>query len=214
MCPNVKTASLRIRIGAFALGLCFLAPQHVSAFAYPLQAEYVREAYFLGRTTDGKKFKDFYEQYVRYFPFPSRSPYFSYVESVEYRTPYEQVVLRSLQNLSQYSSMEAEKDYQAQPNLVVIRVLISYKLGYVGPLPPASRFKVHVSQADVGAIEPKKLTTESICSLSGDGDCGAIRFAILLSFDAEQFASGTAKIKILTPDGQTIKTEFDLDNLT
>jgi hypothetical protein len=213
MCPIVRTAGLRIRIGAFALGLCFLAPQHVLAFAYPIQAEYVREAYFLGRTTDGKKFKGFYEQYVRYFPFPARGPYFSYVESVEFRTPYEQVVLRSRQNLSQYSSMEAEKDYQAQPNLVVIRVLISYKSGYVGPLPPASSFKVHVSQADAHTIEPKKLTTETICSVSWNSDCGAPRFAILLSFDAEQFSPGTAKIKIVTPDGQTIKTEFDLDNL-
>jgi hypothetical protein len=213
MCPIVKTAGLRIRIGAFALGLCFLAPQNVLAFTYPLQGEYVREAYFLGRTTDGKKFKDFYEQYVRYFPFPSRGPYFSYVESVEYRTPYEQVVLRSRQNLSQYSSLEAEKDYQAQPNPVVVRVLISYKLGYVGTLPPPSSFKVHVSQVDAGTIEPKKLTTETICSVLWNSDCGAPRFAILLSFDAEEFASGTAKIKIVTPDGQTIKTEFDLDNL-
>ena len=70
--PIVKTVSIRIRIGAFALGLCLLASQNVMAFTYPLQGEYVREAYFLGRTTDGKKFKDFYEQYVRYFPFPAR----------------------------------------------------------------------------------------------------------------------------------------------
>jgi len=183
------------------------------AFNYPLQAEYVREAYFLGRTTDGKKFKDFYEQYVRYFPFPARGPYFSYVESVEFRTPYEQVVLRSRQNLSQYSSLEAEKNYQAQPNLVLVRVLISYKLGYVGPLPPTSSFKVHVSQADVHTIEPKKLIAETICSVMWNADCGAPRFAILLSFDAEQFASGNAKIKIVTPDGQTLRTEFDLDTL-
>ena len=200
-------------MGAVALGLCFLASQNGMAFTYPLQGEYVREAYFLGRTTDGKKFKDFYEQYVRCFPFPARGPYFSYVESVEFRTPYEQVVLRSRQNLSQYSPMEAEKDYQAQPNLVVVRVLISYKLGYVGTLPPASSFKVHVSQTDAGTIEPKKLTIETICSVLWNSDCGAPRFAILLSFDAEQFASGAAKIKIVTPDGQTIKTEFDLDSL-
>ena len=213
MCAKIKTPGLRIRVVALGLILFFLASQNAMAFTYPLQGEYVREAYFLGRTTDGKKFKDFYEQYVRYFPFPARGPYFSYVESVEFRTPYEQVVLRSLQNLSQYSSMEAQKDYQVQPNLVVVRVLISYKLGYVGALPPASGFKIHVSQADVGVIEPKKLATESICSLSENGDCGAIRFAILLSFDAEQFASGAVKIKIVTPDGQIIKTEFDLDNL-
>src|SRR5260370_3087256 len=160
MCTNAKTAGLRIRIGAFALGLYFLASQNAIAFNYPLQEEHVREAYFLGRTTNNEKLIDFYKQYVRYFPFPARGPYYSYVESVEFRTPYEQVVLRSRQNLSQYSSLEAERDYQAQPNLVLIRVLISYKLGYVGPMPPPTSFKVHVSQADAGAIEPKKLITE------------------------------------------------------
>src|ERR1700719_3304947 len=153
MCPIVKTAGLRNRIGSFALGLCLLAPQNVLAFTYPLQGEYVREAYFLGRTTDGKKFKDFYEQYVRYFPFPSRGPYFSYVESVEYRTPYEQVVLRSREKLNQYSAIDADEDYRAHPNLIAVRVLISYQLLYAGPEPATSSFKVRVSQAD--PIEPK-----------------------------------------------------------
>jgi len=209
ICRIVKTGSLRIRIGAFALGLCFLAPQHVSAFTYPLQGEYVREAYFLGRTTDGKKLADFYKPYVHGFPYPARGPYFSFVESVEFRTPYEQAVLRSQQNLNQYSSLQAEKDYEAHPNLVIVRVLISFKPGYVGPVPPTSSFTVHVSQLD--SIDPKKLSTETICFVWDE--CGVTRFAILLWFDAEQFASGTAKIKIVTPDGQIIKTEFDLDNL-
>ena len=211
MCANAKTAGLRVRIGAFALGLCFVASQNASAFNYPLQGEEIREAYFLGRTTNNEKLIDFYKQYVRYFPFPAQAPYFSYVESVEFRTPYEQVVLRSRQNLNQYSSLEAEKDYQAQPNLVVVRVLISYMINYVGPERPTSSFKVRVSQSD--AIEPKKLTTESICSVSWHSDCGVTRFALLLSFDAEQFASGSAKVKIVTPDGQTLNTEFDLDTL-
>ncbi len=211
MCANGKTAGLRIRIGAFALGLCFFASQNAAAFNYPLQEEHVREAYFLGRTTNNEKLIDFYKQYVRYFPFPARGPYYSYVESVEFRTPYEQVVLRSRQNLNQYSSLEADEDYRAQPNLVVVRVLISYKLGYVAPLPPTSGFKVRVSQTDT--IEPKTLIVEPICSVVLENYCGVIRFAILLSFDAEQFASGTAKVKIVTPDGQTLKTEFDLDTL-
>jgi hypothetical protein len=209
MCAKIKTAGLRIRIGVFTLGLSLLASQNVMAFTYPLQGEYVREAYFLGRTTDGKKLADFYKPYVHGFPYPARGPYFSYVESVEFRTPYEQAVLRSQQNLNQYSSLKAEKDYEAHPNLVIVRVLISFKPGYVGPVPPTSSFTVHVSQLD--SIEPKKLSTETICFVWDE--CGVTRFAILLSFDAGQFASGSAKIKIVTPDGQTIKTEFDLDNL-
>ncbi len=190
--------------------LCFLASQNAIAIKYPLQEEQVREAYSLGRTTDGEKLKDFYEQYVRYFPFPARSPYYSCVESVEFRTPYERVVLRSREKLNQYSALEADEDYRAQPNVMVVRVMISFKLGYVGPIPPASSFNVRVSQAD--PIEPRKFTTESICNLWAD--CGVTRFAILLWFDAEQFSSGAAKVKVATPDGQILKTEFDLDKLT
>jgi hypothetical protein len=196
-------------MGALGLSFCLLASQNAVAFNYPLQEEQVREAYFLGRTTDGEKLKDFYKQYVYYFPFPSRGPYYSYVESVEFRTPYEQVVLRSREKLNQYSAIDADEDYRAHPNLIAVRVLISYQLGYAGPEPATSSFKVRVSQAD--PIEPKKLTTEPICSVWQD--CGVTVFAVLLWFDAEQFASGAASVKITTPDGQILKTEFDLDKL-
>jgi hypothetical protein len=209
MCRNARTSALRARFGTLGLSLFFLASQNAIAFNYPLQEEHVREAYFFGRTTDGKKLIDFYKQYVHDFVFPARGPYYSYVESVEFRTPYQQIVLRSHQNLNQYSSFEAEKDYQAHPNLVIARVLISYKLNYVGPIPSPSSFKVRVSQEDM--IKPNKLSTESICSVWDD--CGVTRFAILLWFDAEQFASGTARVKITTPDGQILSTEFDLDKL-
>src|SRR5713226_9338870 len=157
MCANGKIAGLRIRIGAFALGLCFLASQNAAAFNYPLQQEHVREAYFLGRTTNNEKLIDFYKQYVHYFPFPARGPYFSYVESVEFRTPYERVVLRSREKLNQYSALEADEDYRAYPNVIVVRVMISYKMAYTGPESPANSFKVRVSQAD--PIEPKNITT-------------------------------------------------------
>jgi len=187
-----------------------LASQNAVAFDYPLQEEQVREAYFLGRTTDGEKLADFYKQYVHYFPFPARGPYYSYVESVEFRTPYELVVLRSREKLNQYSALEADEDYRAHPNQVVVRVMISFKLGYAGPIPPTNSFKVRVSQSD--PIEPKQFNTEWLCNLWND--CGVTRFAIQLWFDAEQFASGAAKIKIMTPDGQILKTEFDLDKLT
>jgi len=187
-----------------------LASQTAVAFDSPLQEEQVREAYFLGRTTDGEKLSDFYKQYVHYFPFPARGPYYSYVESVEFRTPYELVVLRSRGRLNQYSALEADEDYRAHPNQVVVRVMISFKLGYAGPIPPTNRFNVRVSQSD--PIEPKQFNTEWLCNLWND--CGVARFAILLWFDAEQFASGAAKVKITTPDGQILKTEFDLDKLT
>lgn len=140
MCRNVRTSAWRVRIGALGLSLSFLASQNAAAFNYPLQEEQVREAYFLGRTTDGEKLTDFYKQYVHYFPYPARGPYYSYVESVEFRTPYEQIVLRSREKLNQYSALEADEDFRAHPNLIAVRVMISYKLGYAGPEPPTNRF--------------------------------------------------------------------------
>jgi hypothetical protein len=210
MCAKARPTGFRIRIGALGVSLCFWAPQNALAFTYPLQDEHIREAYFLGRTTNDEKLTDFYKQYVRYFPFPASGPYSSVVESVEFRTPYEQIVLRSRKNLNQYSSLEAQKDYRAHPNLVIVRVMISYKIDYIGPIPPTNSYKVRISQAD--PIEEKKLTIEPICSAWQD--CGVTRFAILLWFDAEQFETGSAKIKVTTPDGQTLRAEFDLDKLT
>jgi hypothetical protein len=209
-CREARASLWVARVKTLAFCLCFLAPQNAGAFDYPLQDQQVREAYFLGRTTDAEKLIDFYKPYVQYFAFPAHGPYYSYVESVEFRTPYEQAVLRSQRNLNQYSSLEAKKDYEAHPNLVIVRVMISYKINYVGPIPPVSTYSVRVLQN--GAIEPKKQTTESICEVWQD--CGVTRFAILLWFDAEQFAHGAAKVKVTTPDGQTLRTEFDLDKLT
>jgi hypothetical protein len=174
MYRRTMTTGLRIQIGVLGLSLWFLASPNAMGFDYPLQEEHVREAYFLGRTTDGEKLNNFYKQYVHDLPFPSRGPYFSYVESVEFRTPYENIVSRSRQHLNQYSSLEAEKDYRADPGLVIVRVLISYKVNYAGPILPDSSFKIHVSQADL--IEPKKSTIEHICTLQDD--CGVTKFAV------------------------------------
>src|SRR6266481_4620574 len=76
---NGKTCTCRVRIGALGLSLCLLASQNAVAFDYPLQEEQVREAYFLGRTTDGEKLADFYKQYVHYFSFSARGAYSDFV---------------------------------------------------------------------------------------------------------------------------------------
>ncbi len=54
----------RIQIVARALLLGVLVAQSAIAFIYPLQPESVREAYFLGRSTDGEKLAKFLGQVV------------------------------------------------------------------------------------------------------------------------------------------------------
>lgn len=36
---------------------------------------------------------------------------------------------------------------------------------------------------------------------------------VLLEFGAAQFTSRTAQVEVTTPEGQTVKAEFDLDDL-
>jgi len=55
-------------------------------------------------------------------PLPKSGPH---IAEVEFRTPYEQVVLRARQAPGSYSAQQAEEDYRAQPDLVLVRVRIN-----------------------------------------------------------------------------------------
>jgi hypothetical protein len=202
------TRSVRIR--AYAPGLCLLLSQSAFAFDYPLPPDEVREAYYLGQTSDREKLADFYKPYVHEFPYPDEHP-IAYAESIEFRTAYELVVLRSQQGV-RYGPFQADADYKANSALVQVRIVIAYRQTYAGPMPSLENFKFLVSQQKT--IEPRKLTTAVLCNPAVDGNpCLGYRLEALLSFDARQFGPGIATVKVETPDGQVVRTEFDLDKL-
>jgi len=58
-----------------ALSLCAVAGQGASAYVHRLDEHSVREAYFLGRTTDAEKLTKFLGQYVRRFRLPVQGPH-------------------------------------------------------------------------------------------------------------------------------------------
>ena len=150
-----------------------------------------------------------------HFPYPVNGPY---VEEVEFRTPYEQIVRRSWENSAGYSAQQAQKDYAAQPNLVVVRVLIYLTPTYTGtPRPSGSRgqpgerpedfwreFAIRVVQGQT--IEPKKVSGARF--RRGRGLGGA---EVLLEFDAAQFDPGTVRVEVTGPDGKTLQAKFDLN---
>ncbi len=212
-------SSLGIKVGRIALSLWAVAAQSTAAYEYPLGDHSVREAYFLGRTTDGVKVAKFLGQYVRRFQLPVKGPH---VAEIEFRTPYEQVVLRSWQHSIGYSAQQAQKDYAAQPDRVVVRVLIYLTPTYPGFITHPSdsksqavgrpedlwrEFQFRVGQEH--SIEPKKVSGRPIYRRRG-GLGGA---EVLLEFGAAQFASRTAQVEVTTPEGQTVKAEFDLGDL-
>lgn len=204
-----------MRIQLFALALCTLLSLNALAFNSSLQPEEVQDAYSLGQTSNHEELADFLNQYEHDFKYPADNSV-AFVSSVEFQTPYEQIVLRSLRT-TQYSKFKAEEDYQANPGLVIVRAIVSLKTGYSGPAPPADSFKVVVSQTK--PIEPRKVTSTVLCDPYNPlvnptfANCIAYTREILLQFDAEQFAPGRATVKVMLPFEQSMETKYNLDKL-
>ena len=197
--------------------LCTLFAVNAAAIKSFLQPEEVEEAYSLGQTSNHEELRDFLNQYEHDFKYPaSPNNSIAFVQSVEFQTPYEQIVLRS-QKTNQYSKFRAAEDYQANPSLVIVRAVVSLKTGYSGPVPPEDSFKVSVSQAN--AIAPRIVTNNVLCEPSNYADnptvvdCLAYTQEILLKFDASQFAHGNATVRVTLPSGQPMETKYNLDRL-
>ena len=207
------------RLVALGLILCSITPQSAIAFIYPLQSETVREAYFFGRGTDREKVVTFLGQYTRIFQPHSGKPS---VGEIDLRTPFEQVVLRSWNQIT-YDVQQAQIDYDAQPGLIAVRVFLNVGGGESGGADLYSddkgrvldrredfwrEFRFRVTQEHV--IEPNKLEGKPVYSRRGKGLSGA---EVWLEFDAKKFASDVAKVEVTTPDQQTVVAEFNLDKL-
>jgi hypothetical protein len=211
---------LTARMGKTVLGLCLVAAPTAAAYVYPISDESVREAYFFGRSTQGEKVTNFLGQYLRRFPLANKGP--SVVE-MEFRTPYEQVVLRSSEHSVGYSAQQAHKDYAAEPDLVVVRLFLTLGPTPSGLVVPRSYDKGRVVDpredfwrgfqfrvVQQRSVEPKNVKGRPLYSRRGKGLGGA---EVLLEFDATQFAPSIVRVEVTTPDGQTIAAQFDLDKL-
>jgi hypothetical protein len=204
-----------LRIQALVSALCAVGSLNALAFSSQLQPEEVREAYYLGQTSNHEDLANFLNQYEHDFKYPSDNPV-AYVQSIEFQTPYEQIVLRSLRT-TQYSKFQADEDYRANPALVVVRVVVALRLNYMGPEPLADSFKVVVSQAK--PIEPRETTSTVTCDPNNPNiypvasECMVYTREIVLQFDAEQFASGKAAVKVMLPFGESLETKYNLDKL-
>lgn len=200
---------------AVAATLVLLLPAAASAFHSSLQPEEIEDAYSLGQTTSHEDLANFLKLYEHDFPYPAGHPDV-YVQSVEFETPYEQVVLRSART-NGYSKFRAAEDYRANPRLVVVRVVTALKINYGGPIPATSDYRVVVSQEN--PIAPRNLSNTVTCNpysptaYPGIADCTVYTREIRLSFDAAQFAPGRAAVRVELPGGQSLETSYNLSNL-
>jgi hypothetical protein len=201
----------------------------LSSFAFdtPLSDQAVREAYFLGQRRD-ETMAALLNKYTKFLPPAKFGPQ---IASVTFFTPFALLVQQSSQRTSGYSAQQAALDHRDQPEFVRIVVQIQLTDSY-GPYiarPTGSRsgsptgiaprpydfwkdFDFQVSSDD------KKLRPFSsygqpnfICSV--DGGCTLTGATLQFDFSAEDFASGSAIIDVVSPEGDPVTVDFDLDHL-
>jgi hypothetical protein len=115
--------------------------------------------------------------------------------------------------MTEYTKFQASEDYRANPGLVLVRAIVSLKMGYRGVQPTIESFKVAISQSKT--IEPRETKNKIICNPYNwiDTNCMEFTREIILRFDAAQFAPGDATVKIFLPEGQSVETKYNLGEL-
>jgi hypothetical protein len=198
--------------------LVLTGAQAAQAFYFPLQATQIREAFLLGRSGDISKIDAFFGLYTHRLPAHAES---WTVESIEVRTPYEQVVRRTWEHSSGgYDLDQAEKDYAAAPGVLLIRLIVSSTADNATGTAPAAQTQtgsaasawkgLRFSVSQSRTILPKRLHAQPLYA----GRVGkGTKTEILLEFDASQFKSEFTRVHVAMPDGSSGAADFDLSAL-
>jgi hypothetical protein len=200
--------------------IALFAPQFSSAYEHPVSFYSIWQAYFLGqKNINDEGLAAFLASYVKRLPLPQSG---AHVTAIEIHTPYEQVVLRTLQSSVDYSPQQAEQDYRAQSDVILVRVRIN--------LTPTYSSRVDTSPVNHGVqlrpldfwrdfsfrlIQEKEVVPNKISGrpLFAKGNGGLSGAEVELQFDAAKVASTPVRIEVRMPEGNTVTVEFDLEKL-
>jgi hypothetical protein len=203
--------------------LAFLAGAiAVSAYERELRPDLLREGYYLGKSD--KRYEEFARDYVKTFPLPKEG---IHIERIEVRTPFKEMVDRARRAPDGYSPVTAEADYRQAPPPLFVEVTLKltpsfpahtpYTLPiYIGPIYVRDAnfwqdFDVHLVQR--GDIEPRARSGRPLYSCDAWGGCWLTGAAVTYEFDVAEVASRPATVVVLSPDGQRLEADFDLDRL-
>ncbi len=213
-------------IAAVFVALIFSAPPSF-AFDTPLSDQAVREAYFLGQRHDDSM-ATLLNKYTKFLPAPKTGPH---VASVTFFTPFALLVQQSSQHTSGYSAQQAALDHRDQPEFVRIIVQIQLTDSYGAYIirPTGSRsgssagfvprpydfwkdFDVQVSSKDQN-LRPFSSSGQPNVLCSYEGGCELTGATLQFDFNTEDFASGSAVIDVIPPEGDPLSVDFDLGHL-
>jgi hypothetical protein len=197
------------------------------AFDTPLSGQAVREAYFLGQRHD-ESFSSFLNKYTKFLTPPKSGPD---IASVTFLTPFALLVQQSSERTSGYSAQQAALDYRDQREFVriVVQIQLTDSYGAYIVRPTGSRsgsptgfvprpydfwkdFDVQVFSED---RKLKTLTSsgQPNYACSDDGACILAGATLQFEFLAESFASDSATIQVVPPEGDPVSVDFDLSSL-
>jgi hypothetical protein len=204
------------------------AVNSASAFYSPLSDTAVRSAYFLGQ-----RYKDstglFFTPYTRNLPAPKAGPY---VTSIQFLTPFAQLVREYATRVGTSSAQQAQMDHRGKEETVVVIVRISLTPTYSRFFSPSEMAAAGLSQDqnlrpstfwrdfryqvfdNDAKREPESLSGrgDSMCGKWG-GNCILIGATVTLEFPASSFTSQLATVEVTGPDGQIVHADFDLASL-
>jgi hypothetical protein len=219
----------RFRVLAILLAATLLFPVPSSAYDVELSDTAVRKAYFLGQHRD-QQTRTFFEPYIRHLPLPRSGPY---VSEIRLLTPLAQVVEVSQTSSGIYSAQQAQLDYRARGDSILLEIHIEFTPTYnqidaqrssgnaAGEKGITLRrddfwqdFRFGIRQKQ-DWIEPRSTHSEPQYALAdGYGASGGLIGAwVWVEYDARNVPSDDTEVHVLTPDGQDVSVKFDLDKL-
>ena len=211
----------RLGVRSAILLIALVAPQFSSAYEHPLSSRSIWQAYFLGlKNIKDPELAAFLASYLKRLPLPQSG---AHVASIEIKTPYEQVVLRTLQRSVDYSPQQAERDYRAQSDVFLVRVRINLTPTYssrvatspvnhavqLRPMDFWRDFSFRLIQEEK-RMAPNKISGRPLFTQRNGSLSGA---EVELEFDTAKVTSAPVHIDVRMPEGNTVTAEFDLEKL-
>lgn len=218
------SSPVRSCLSIFIAALLFMPP----AFALdtPLSDQAIRQAYFLGQRHDASA--DSLGQYSKQLPVPKSGPHIS---SIEFFTPFAQLIRQSATHSGDYSAQQALLDHRGQPEFVKVFVRIRLTPSYSAILslkeskdkssPPQivrrpydfwKDFQVQVSGGNQ-PLSPSSVQGTRDSSCGRRGPCSLFGATIELQFPAGSFTSDIATILVTPPEGDPVSVDFNLISL-
>jgi hypothetical protein len=187
--------------------LILIATPAFAGYEYPLPSPEIRNAYFLG-TRNNYQTVDFLSAYAHRIQEPQNSDYT--ITEIDTLTPYAQVVQRGAKNTPGDSEVQTETDLASHPLRFVVKVQVIFNSVLYGDsiLRQGSSpdFSIEVKQGQ--KLAPLKMAGYPFWSESGPSGVDLVG-----EFDPAKIASAPMHITVHTPDGKSIKTDFDLTKL-